>query len=916
MDGEQASAGSAAPATSTSNVGPGTAPARKEAGKQLAHFIAQEQACIKDANPIRSEDMDGHWLGLALSGGGIRSASFALGILQALSNWDLFRRIDYLSTVSGGGYIGSSLTYFLQARKMGENGTFPFGKLGHAGARSVETADTSGQEDEMVKQFGDWIRRLPLRVSRTRRNAEKRERLRLEAEDASQKLDPTSIVSYIRLHAHYLTPSPDLGWPVFIGSAIRAAFTALSVYFPLLLAAMIAVATLQFALAQLESLAILSKIPAAQAFFVHECHAPTPEAPACPASPACPEGGAAAAEKTACPTGAGIVFFNWPLLMLGVVMLMSIWNAFCFVWRTDDLIDDKKESVKERREDLYPDTMVRNARRNGGLLILFAGCLLLAILPWLVHYFVAGVRTVLAASLSTLVGYLGTLWDFRSKLKGSIGNDSILGRVRPIVFAILTAYGLLVLALAGAQSIVTVGGPNTPLYYGPIAFAVVLGFSFLINSFSNLNLISQHRMYRDRLMETFCPSNRAVKKMAWRPSILADRLKLSECGPHRIDALMFAKNRSALAGPYHLINTALVVPGSKSTLYRSRSGDNFVLSPLSCGSDATGYVATTKFMNGAMTLPTAMAISGAALNAHSGAGQSAPTRNSILGFLLTLFGAQLGFWAAHPFARNRAAQPRFFNPGLYSLTGTGLDGAARRGFVQLADGGHFENLALYELIRRRVDLIVCGDAAQDQDYGFEDLGIAVERVRVDFGTNIEFIFPSHGPADLLPGAVKDGGVWTDSFKMAKRGFAIAEIHYPRSKDPITGNERPEKLGYLLYFKPTLIDGLPSDIYAYKRLNSDFPNQTTVDQDFDEFQFEAYRELGYRLVKQCFVELFEEDDKNTKKATAGDKSEPTQPAPAEGESESKKRRDVKITMKRMWERLERVRREVATPAAKA
>ena len=45
-------------------------------------------------------------LGLALSGGGIRSATFNLGILQALQQKRLLGRLDYLSTVSGGGYIG------------------------------------------------------------------------------------------------------------------------------------------------------------------------------------------------------------------------------------------------------------------------------------------------------------------------------------------------------------------------------------------------------------------------------------------------------------------------------------------------------------------------------------------------------------------------------------------------------------------------------------------------------------------------------------------------------------------------------------------------------------------------------------------------------------------------------------------
>src|ERR1035437_2900236 len=48
-------------------------------------------------------------LGMAFSGGGIRSATFNLGVLQGFAELGLLPFIDYLSTVSGGGYIGSWL---------------------------------------------------------------------------------------------------------------------------------------------------------------------------------------------------------------------------------------------------------------------------------------------------------------------------------------------------------------------------------------------------------------------------------------------------------------------------------------------------------------------------------------------------------------------------------------------------------------------------------------------------------------------------------------------------------------------------------------------------------------------------------------------------------------------------------------
>lgn len=56
-------------------------------------------------------------IGLAFSGGGIRSATFNLGILQALAELKLLKQFDYLSTVSGGGYIGSWLAAWISREK-------------------------------------------------------------------------------------------------------------------------------------------------------------------------------------------------------------------------------------------------------------------------------------------------------------------------------------------------------------------------------------------------------------------------------------------------------------------------------------------------------------------------------------------------------------------------------------------------------------------------------------------------------------------------------------------------------------------------------------------------------------------------------------------------------------------------------
>src|SRR5579863_7232449 len=73
--------------------------------------------------PAHSDNLTG----LAFSGGGIRSATFNLGVLQALAQRGLMGKFDYLSTVSGGGYTGSWLAAFTKRRtdpRSGGSGSF------------------------------------------------------------------------------------------------------------------------------------------------------------------------------------------------------------------------------------------------------------------------------------------------------------------------------------------------------------------------------------------------------------------------------------------------------------------------------------------------------------------------------------------------------------------------------------------------------------------------------------------------------------------------------------------------------------------------------------------------------------------------------------------------------------------------
>src|SRR5690606_5158690 len=110
-----------------------------------------------------------------------------------------------------------------------------------------------------------------------------------------------------------------------------------------------------------------------------------------------------------------------------------------------------------------------------------------------------------------------------------------------------------------------------------------------------------------------------------------------------------------------------------------------------------------------------------------------------------------------------------------------------------------------------------------------------------------FVDDEYDLVHLMPGSSDAKGRasenFADRYNLARRGYAIGRIEYPDRTD-----------GIFIYVKSTLTRSLPGDIYGYKARNKHFPHQTTLDQFFDEEQFEAYRELGYRLSKQLFTDI--------------------------------------------------------------
>ncbi|HLG59456.1 MAG TPA: patatin-like phospholipase family protein [Vicinamibacterales bacterium] len=293
--------------------------------------------------------------------------------------------------------------------------------------------------------------------------------------------------------------------------------------------------------------------------------------------------------------------------------------------------------------------------------------------------------------------------------------------------------------------------------------------------------------------------------------------------------------------PFPVVNTALNLVSGEELAWQERQAASFTLTPLHAGSPTVGFrgmvanAAQQHCYGGAsgVSLGTAVTISGAAANPNMGY-HSSP----IVTVLLTLFNARLGAWLGNPSDDKRfphsCPRNQFFPMALTEAMGLTHAGG---GYVHLSDGGHFENLGLYELVRRGCRYILLCDGGCDQDYAFEDLGNAVRKIRIDLGIDIDFEGFRVGP----PRTRAAGGPPSDP--EPGNYVAIGTIHYEKRADGA-------KEGKLLYIKPAIFEKQeePVDVWQYGRLNPAYPHEATSDQWFSESQFESYRALGEYIMK--------------------------------------------------------------------
>lgn len=682
-------------------------------------WITQRRKQVEDKGYGNPEEDS---TGLGLSGGGIRSATFNLGLLQALERYGVMKGVDYLSTVSGGGYIGACYTWLKHLFPKAS----PFG---------TSRRDFKGQAGENV--------------------------------------------SWLRSHGKYLTAGKGLGgW-----SLAAAAFTGILANLLVIIPAML----------------LLFYLLTRQ-FSLHASIQPYLS----PIMDFTPGG------------DDGFAF----MLLFGVVSL-ALFMLLVIIYMSTTAIGVCREFLWQR-----------NMRSLQGKMLMF-GVLFVAVgtIP-LFHQYVASFEQRIIAGftesettslsyylidrftestiLMTIVsGIFSILVGTRSGRKegaiSSKGNILVNLGLSVLIYGMFLLFYELMKEPNEVTSSPSLG--DSPWFWGTLLFSAYMAI------FSNVNLVSMHRYYRNRLMEAFMP--------AFKPAEENSKIQ-------KHDRFCVYKEKPSSDAPFHIVNTAVNMVGSENTKREGRGSDNFVFSPLFCGAESTGYVQTNQYVGNTMDLATAFAISGAAVNPNS-----IVTRSRPVSFLMTLLNLRLGYWIRNPkhpaLFKGFFSRPWWYIYMLREMFGRGLNEHYQH--IHLADGGHFENLALYELVRRRCRFIIISDAGADPKFDFSDLAKVIEMVRVDFGAKVTLFTD-----DLVPEGNQG---------LAKNAFTLGSIEYIDGKEPAK----------LIYIKTTITRGLPEDIYGYRRAHPTYPDQSTSDQFFDEPQFEAYRELGFQIGKSlCAGEI--------------------------------------------------------------
>lgn len=398
---------------------------------------------------------------------------------------------------------------------------------------------------------------------------------------------------------------------------------------------------------------------------------------------------------------------------------------------------------------------------------------------------------------------------------------------------------------------------------------ITLFLAIILGNIINANLFSLHPYYRNRLTNAYLAASN-------RKGIKRD----IDIGIHPSDAIALAD--FAMVKPYLLVNTTLNLSGKKIQLaWQDRKAASFVMSPLYCGyaiesmrdgykeyyrkTDSYAIKNRQTYQTTSDQIPNeyflkldlAMTISGAAVSPlwgfHTKPGVS---------MFLALTGMRLGWWLPNPatdewFGKFNNVQWRSSTPLLTTISKEMRSKADENcEYIYLSDGGHFENLGIYELVKRRCALIVASDAGEDSQFNFDDLANAIHKIRVDFGIEIEIDVSNLRPDEISEGRSPAGP--TQNIRFSQSNFVIGKIRYNRSP-----KEEFKKMedGVLIYIKSSLPKSAQlygTDVLYYAAMNKNFPHESTLyGQWFGEDQFEAYRKIGFLIGEDAAITIDQE-----------------------------------------------------------
>ena len=905
-------------------------------GQQHRDIVEAEIAAIntrrEQGRQVKYESSDKSLdvVGLALSGGGIRSSAICLGVLQALNHHNLIERIDYLSTVSGGGYIGSSLTATMTKAK-----EFVFGKAPVAGSgaeRASEISDTpavghirnysnylipAGARD-LLTGIAIVVRGLVANLSFTVPVVLLLAAITIGSNPARSCLYAANFFG-LRVDDSSLIPPKFANYPLIttLGFTLAAAVLALLLlacreigyrltspslrtgrsvvvaymagmlgvmgvicdfarylpvdHFGLTLAACMLGLVLFFVWALVRSFlpperlqefrghlptmgATYLVLLALIAFF--EFH-PFMIAEMFDSA----EGGASG-------QSAGVVAsvaINW-IKSLAAITAPIAAAVTLFRQQFADFLKGSASSDLTSRLSAYA---AKGAIWLAGLalpLLIWVGYLYLSywgvpndrvvkdrVCADAVDWPAAGSPEATVKPPESLTGKI----QFDSSAKTLTAEIGSKGGAKPLVEKPIDSTSHAPAWLLSSAKDIFADNFHLTLRWSLVGLYVTIVVILLFLSWLlKPNANSLHRLYRDRLSKAFLfdPTPRADGTPARNePSIDQGRdfadlddMKLSALYPKILDPNDPASDRRKLEAPYHLINTALNIQGSDYANRRGRNADFFMFSPLHVGSEATFYARTEEFERAApsLDLATAMAISGAAASSNMGASSIRPLTPT-----LALLNVRLGYWLRNPRYVDVSSEPQRHTTQLYlwsEITGRLYENSEA---VYLTDGGHIENLGVYELLRRRCKVIVAVDAEADASMNFSALMTLQRYARIDLGIRIDLPWIPIQTSTLGWMSCNAGKPPTPT-PIGAHGphVAIGSIDYG-------GGEK----GHLVYIKSSLTGDENDYIRDYARRNDRFPHETTGDQFFSEEQFEVYRALGFHMMHGFLSEDLDADD---------------------------------------------------------